>query len=117
MSGKSKKSQVYRYTPAFILLFLSRENLYGAALFNRMHSEIPFCHADGAVVYRTLQELEEVGAVKSYWETGISGPAKKWYQITGQGLELLAKFAEDIDKSKKNLEFFLAAYKQKTGQL
>ncbi len=117
MTRKSKKGQVYRYAPAFILLFLAQENLYGAALFNKMQRDIPFCHADSAVVYRTLQELEEEGAVKSYWETDTSGPARKWYQITGKGLEMLAEFKDDIEKSKKNLEFFLASYKKKPGLL
>ena len=111
MTKTSKKVQVYRYAPAFILLFLAQENLYGAALFNKMKSEIPFCHADGAVIYRTLQSLEEEGAVKSSWETDTSGPARKWYEITGKGLEILSEYRDDIEKSKRNLEFFLQSYK------
>jgi len=110
MTKTSKKGQVYRYAPAFILLFLARENLYGAALFNKMKSEIPFCHADGAVIYRTLQSLEEEGAVKSNWETDTSGPARKWYEITGKGLEILAEYKDDIEKSRRNLEFFLQSF-------
>lgn len=113
----AKRRQVYRYAPAWILFFLAQENLYGAALLNTMQKEIPFCHADGAVVYRTLQELEEEGAVKLYWETDTSGPARKWYQITGKGMEMLAEFKEDIEKSMKNLAFFLEAYKKIPGQL
>ncbi|MFZ5649017.1 MAG: PadR family transcriptional regulator [Bacillota bacterium] len=116
MAKKVKRGQAYRYAPAFILLFLARENLYGAALFNKMQKEIPFCHADSAVVYRTLQDLEEEGAVKSYWETDTSGPARKWYQITAKGLEKLTEFREDIESRKKNFEFFLDSYKKITGQ-
>lgn len=116
MTKKSKKGQGYRYAPAFILLFLSQENFYGAALFNKMQCEIPFCHADSAVVYRTLQDLEEEGAVKSYWETDTSGPPRKWYEITGKGLEMLAEFKEDIEMRKKNLEFFLNSYTKMTEQ-
>lgn len=112
MTEKSKRGQVYRYAPAFILFFLAQENLYGAALFNKMQREIPFCHADSAVTYRTLQALEEAGAVKSYWKTDTSGPARKWYEITSKGLEILAEYKEDIEKSKKNLDFFLESYKK-----
>ncbi|MCL6635293.1 MAG: PadR family transcriptional regulator [Peptococcaceae bacterium] len=112
MAKKSKKGQAYRYAPAFILLFLAREDLYGAALFNRMQREIPFCHADSAVIYRTLQDLEEEGSVKSCWETDVSGPARKWYQITARGLEKLAEFSEEIEMRKKNFEFFLDSYEK-----
>ena len=105
---------MYRYVPAFILLFLTRNNLYGAALFNKMQREIPFCYADSAVIYRTLQVLEEEGSVKSYWETDTPGPAKKWYEITTKGLERLAEYKEDIETRKKNFEFFLESYEKIT---
>ena len=116
MTAKSKKGQAYRYAPAFILLFLSSENLYGAALYNKMQREIPSCHADGAVVYRTLQDLEEEGCVKSYWDTNTPGPAKKWYQITERGLERLEEYREDIEARKKNLEFFLNSLEKIPGR-
>ncbi|ACV64991.1 transcriptional regulator, PadR-like family [Desulfofarcimen acetoxidans DSM 771] len=109
---KSKRVQVYRHAPAFILLFLARENLYGAALYNKMQKEIPFCFADSAIIYRTLQVLEEEGAVKSYWDTDSPGPAKKWYQISSKGLEKLAEYKQDIERRKNNLEFFLYSYEQ-----
>ncbi len=112
MVKKSKKGQTYRHTPAFILLFLARENLYGAALLNKLHDELPCYRTDSAVIYRSLQELEEEGAVKSFWETDISGPAKKWYQITDLGMGKLAEFKEDIEMRKSNFDYFLAAYEE-----
>ncbi len=111
MVEKSKKKQAYRHTPAFILLFLAVEDLYGAALLNTLHRELPYYHTDSAVIYRSLQELEEEGSVSSYWETDSSGPAKKWYKITDNGLKRLAEFKDDIEKRMKNLEFFLNSYK------
>lgn len=116
MAKNHKKGQAYRHAPAFILLFLASENLYGAALYNKMQSDIPFCYADGAVVYRTLQDLEEEGAVRSYWETSAPGPARKWYQITEKGLERLAEFKEDIENRKKNFEFFLESFCKMSGK-
>ena len=111
MTGESKKGETYRHAPAFILLFLARENLYGAALLSTMQEELPRCFADSAVIYRSLQELEEEGSVESYWETDVSGPARKWYAITAKGFERLAQFKEDIEIRKKNLEYFLKSYK------
>ena len=112
MTLGTKKRQTYRHAPAFILLSLARENSYGSALLNKMKEEIPRCFADSAVIYRSLQRLEEDGSVKSYWETDISGPARKWYEITAKGFENLAEFKEEIEIRKKNLEFFLESYKK-----
>lgn len=75
-----------------------------------MESQLPLYNPDSAAVYRSLQELEEEGAVMAYWETDISGPARKWYEITDKGFEKLAEFKEDIVVRKRNLEFFLQAY-------
>lgn len=107
MVRKSKKGQTFRHTPAFILLFLARENLYGGALLSKMESQLPSYNPDSAAVYRALQELEEEEAVKAYWETDISGPARKWYEITEKGYERLAEFKEDIEKRMRNFEYFL----------
>ena len=110
MAGKSRKGQAYRHTPAFILLFLAKEELYGAVLAKMMERELPCYAADSAVIYRALQDLEEGGAVRARWETGVSGPARKWYGITEKGFEMLAELKEDIEMRMKNFEVFLDLY-------
>ncbi|MGO9570646.1 MAG: PadR family transcriptional regulator [Desulfomonilaceae bacterium] len=110
MTRNSRKGQAYRHTPAFILLFLARETLYGGALMTTMQRELPCYVVDSAVIYRALKDLEQEGAVKSYWETDISGPARKWYTITDRGLERLTAFKADIEMRKQNFEFFLDFY-------
>lgn len=110
MKDKIIKGPAYRHTPAFILLFLSREDLYGAALLNLMEKELSNCNVDSAAVYRSLKDLEKEGAVISYWETGISGPARKWYKITDIGFERLKWHKEDIEERMKNFRFFLDVY-------
>lgn len=112
MAKRSKKRQTYRHTPAFILLFLMKSDLYGAALLNTMHKELPCYQTDSAVIYRSLQELEEEGAVESYWETDTAGPARKWYKITTKGKEKLGEFYEDIERRKRNLDYFLEQYQE-----
>ncbi len=115
MVEKSRKGQAYRHTPAFILLFLAREDLYGASLLNVMQRELPSYAGDSAVIYRALQGLEMDGAVRSYWETDLSGPARKWYAITEKGFERLAELKEDIEMRMRNFEFFLGLYEKVTG--
>ncbi len=112
MPKKSRKGQAYRHTPAFILLFLAREDLYGASLLNVMQGELPCYAADTAAIYRALQDLETEGAVRSYWETDVSGPARKWYAITEMGFDRLAELKEDIEMRMRNFEFFLGFYEK-----
>ena len=112
MANKSRKGQAYRHTPAFILLFLARGDLYGASLLQIMQRELPCYSADTAVIYRALQELETSGAVRSYWETDVSGPARKWYAITEKGFERLAELREDIEMRMRNFEFFMEVYEK-----
>lgn len=110
MENTTKKRQNYRHTPAFILLFLAGEDLYGAALLDHLNHKLPYYKTDSAVIYRTLQELEKDGFVRSYWETDTSGPAKKWYGITDAGYGELARFKDDIVKRKENFDYFIQIY-------
>ncbi len=111
MAKKSRKGQAYRHTPAFILLFLARKDHYGASLLNVMQCELPCYTADSAAIYRALHDLETEGSVRFYWQTDVSGPARKWCAITGKGFKRLAEFEKDIEMRMKNFEFFLEAYK------
>ncbi|MDR3555137.1 MAG: PadR family transcriptional regulator [Syntrophobacteraceae bacterium] len=114
---RSRKGQAYRHTPAFILLFLAREDLYGASLLQVMQRELPCYAADTAAVYRALQDLETRGAVRSYWETDISGPARKWYRITDKGFEQLAELKQDIEMRMRNFESFIELYEKITANV
>jgi PadR family transcriptional regulator, regulatory protein PadR len=111
MTRGSRKGQAYRHTPAFILLFLARESLYGGALMTVMEAELPSYAADGAVIYRALKDLEQEGSVRFHWETDVPGPARKWYTITDRGMERLAEFKKDVEMRKRNFDFFLESYK------
>lgn len=107
-----RRGQQYRHLPAFILLLLMEENRYGAAILNELQTRIPTCFADSAAVYRTLKDLEEDGALTSYWDTSESGPPKKIYQITERGKDILDHFKKDIEMRIANLQFFLELYEQ-----
>lgn len=106
----TRKGQQYRHTPAFLLLFLAQSASYGGALLARLESEMPHCQADSAVVYRTLQDLEEEGSVESYWEHASVGPGRKWYRITEAGRQKLQEHKEDIEMRIRNLQYFLETY-------
>ena len=100
-----------RHAPAFLLLFLAEAPSYGALLFTRLQTELPYCFSDSANVYRSLQELDNKGLVETSWETPEAGPPRKWYTITPRGLLALQEQAQDIRKRLENFEFFQSRYK------
>lgn len=110
--ARQKSCQGNRHVPAFILLVLAEEQGYGASILSTLQKKMPHCQADSAAIYRALQELEREGAVESFWETEVSGPARKWYKITDTGRMKLEEFKEDIERRIQNLQYFLDTYEK-----
>lgn len=111
-----RKGQAYRHLPAFILVILAREKLYGAAILARLADELPGLRPDSAAVYRTLQDLEDEGAVAAEWETEGPGPARKWYAVTSLGIDRLGECRADIVERMRNFDWFLARYAELDGR-
>ncbi len=101
-----------RHTPAFLLLLLADGPSYGALLFSRLQTELPFCFSDSAIVYRSLKQMEDQGLVETRWVTEESGPPRKWYTLSRKGSAALREHAEDIRRRQANLRFFLDRYKK-----
>lgn len=99
-----------RHLPAFVLLCLAECPAYGLTILNQLQERMPTFSADGAAIYRCLQELEKASAVTSYWDTTVPGPARKWYTLTDAGWHLLSDYQRDIEARKENLEYFLKQF-------
>ncbi|MHA1617017.1 MAG: PadR family transcriptional regulator [Candidatus Njordarchaeales archaeon] len=56
------------------------------------------------IVYMLLRRMEEEGYIISQWEIGGSGPAKRVYRITDEGLDHLNYSIELLEKLKKIIE-------------
>ena len=104
------KQKHRRHAPAFILLTIAKEPTHGLGILNKMESSVPENRLDTAIVYRTLKDLEKDGYVSSTWEDSGSGPKRKVYSITDSGIECLAEYKKDIERSILNLERFLELY-------
>ncbi|MBC8393421.1 MAG: helix-turn-helix transcriptional regulator, partial [Deltaproteobacteria bacterium] len=68
---------------------------------------------DPAMIYRTLRYLEKEGFVTSKWDTKGAGPAKRNYEITQEGLDLLHGWARGIEFRKQALGKFLKLYNRR----
>ena len=59
-----------------------------------------------------IAELEENGLVFSEWETDGAGPARRVYQLTVEGMEVLGYWIEYMIKQADNLSRFVKMYQE-----
>ena len=119
MSRKEKKpghlgsKKAERYIQASILISLKIKPSYGYELIQEI-SRFGFIEGQVApgMIYRHLRELEENGLVFSEWETDGTGPAKRVYQLTMEGMEVLGYWIEYMTKQADNLSRFVEMYQE-----
>jgi PadR family transcriptional regulator len=100
-----------RYMQPSILLGLLLKASYGYELIQNIQ-EFGFVEgqAPPGMIYRHLRQMEEEGLVFSNWETKGTGPAKRMYNITDEGKEVLAIWVDYMKRQLTNLDHFIAAY-------
>lgn len=122
MSRKSPKSpskhwepvagKAQRYIQPSLLLALKRKPSYGYELIQEIGT---FGFVEGpappGMIYRHLRDMEENGWVQSEWHTEDSGPAKRIYQLTGEGREILSFWIDYMGQQAKKLGHFIAMYR------
>jgi PadR family transcriptional regulator PadR len=105
----SKKLQ--RYIQPSILLALKQKPSYGYELIQQIPQ---FGFVEGQVppgmIYRHLRELEDNGLVLSEWETEGTGPAKRVYRLTEEGLEILEFWIGYMKNQTEKLMNFIEMY-------
>ena len=92
-----------------LLLELAKKSAHGYELIERLSQEgdvVP----DPGNFYRMLRSMEEEGLVSSTWDTQNNGPARRVYELTGQGFEFLHTWAATIFQTHQSLTRFLSEY-------
>jgi PadR family transcriptional regulator, regulatory protein PadR len=94
-----------------LLLLLRKKARHGYEMMEELRS-IPGSEsmADPGLLYRTLRSLEELGAVRSTWDTTGRGPARRVYELTDIGHDQLESWAADVRASRSQLDKFLTEY-------
>jgi poly-beta-hydroxybutyrate-responsive repressor len=107
----SKKAE--RYIQPSLLLALRIKPSYGYELIQEI-SQFGFVEgqAPPGMIYRHLRELEENGLVSSEWETDGTGPAKRVYQLTAEGLAVLDYWIAYMKNQAERLARFVAMYQK-----
>ncbi len=93
----------------YILLLLSRYQMHGYLLLQRL-AELGVGLFDPATVYRTLRAMEKDGLIASQWDTASDGPARRVYNLTDAGAEVLATWAGALDAYQRTIRSFFDLY-------
>lgn len=77
-------------TSLLVLQLLNERDMYGYELVKEMdqRSEHHLQMKEGTL-YPALHKLERQEYIEHYWKNQEKGPARKYYRITEQGLEIL----------------------------
>ncbi len=106
------RARVERFVEPAILLLLRERTLHGYELIDLLPELTGGERIDVGNLYRTLRALEDDGIVTSEWSASLPGPAKRTYELTGDGRRLLDLWAEALRESQSIVASFLKRHDQ-----
>jgi len=92
-----------------LLLLLREQPAHGYDLLERLRP-LGFNRDDPGRLYRALRSLENDGLVRSVWEKSSSGPDRRMYELTREGMETLHDSVTALRATNELLEVFLSRY-------
>ena len=116
-TGYPGMKRAQRYIQPSILLALKNKPSYGYELITEI-SRFGFVEgqAPPGMIYRHLRELEENALVSSEWETDGTGPAKRVYQLTMEGSEVLDFWIAHMKDQVRRLQAFIDTYRKTANE-
>lgn len=96
-----------------ILALLARQDLHGYGLVQKITEDKLFAgeKPDPTGVYRFLKILEQRGLVTAEWELPDSGPSKKVYRITPEGVACLERWIVTLEEYRLSIDTLLSGAK------
>ena len=109
-SGKSLR----RIVQPAVMAVLAQEPIHGYRIAQRLEQLRMFEDhpPDHTGIYRLLKTLEEGGFVVASWDLPDSGPAKRRYRLTEQGLACLARWIQTLEEYEQAIAELLATLRQ-----
>jgi poly-beta-hydroxybutyrate-responsive repressor len=101
------RGRVERFLEPALLLLLAERPAHGYELVDRVPELVPGERPELGGLYRVLRALEEDGLVKSEWDAEEPGPAKRMYELTPAGHELLRAWAKALRHTQQVVDAFL----------
>lgn len=92
-----------------LLLLLREQPAHGYDLLERLRP-LGFNRDDPGRLYRALRALENDGLVRSVWEKSSSGPDRRMYELTPEGMQTLHESVSALKLTNELLSVFLNRY-------
>ena len=90
-----------------LLAFLSKEPQHGYALLERL-DYLGLGGANPSAIYRVLRDFEEIGLVKSDWDSeGTQGPPRRVYVLTDEGRSALKRAEKSLKETCQKINALL----------
>jgi PadR family transcriptional regulator, regulatory protein PadR len=106
------RARVERFAEPAVLLLLRDRPAHGYELLDRLGELLPAEGVDMGNLYRLLRALEEDGLVRSDWDASVPGPAKRVYELTDAGRDLLGEWAAGLERAGERISLFLKRYRK-----
>jgi PadR family transcriptional regulator PadR len=106
------RGRVERFVEPVVLLLLAEGGTHGYELLDRVAELIPGERIDMGNLYRLLRALEEDGLVRSEWDESLPGPAKRTYELTDEGRDLLRAWSKALRETQVVVQGFLDRYEE-----
>ena len=103
-------ARVERFVEPSLLLLLRERPLHGYELIERLPEVVGEGRVDVGNLYRLLRALEEDGIVRSEWDESVPGPAKRTYELTDEGHDLLRAWAKALAQTQLVVQSFIDRY-------
>lgn len=98
-----------------LLLLLAEGPSHGYELLEQA-ADLGLERTDPGGLYRTLRAMEQEGLVQSWWEASSSGPARRTYALTDEGLDWLHASAGALRETVRHLSVYLTRYEHLVTQ-
>ena len=106
-------ARVERFVEPALLLLLRERPMHGYELLERIGDLAGAERSvDAGNLYRALRALEEEGIVRSEWNAELPGPAKRTYELTEDGVNLLDRWADALRETQERIKGFLQRYEE-----
>ncbi len=106
------QARVERFVEPALLLLLRDGPGHGYQLAEELAEIVGETRVDLGNLYRLLRSLEGEGLVQSSWRPDLPGPLKRTYEITDEGVDLLAAWVESLRASQARVASLLSRYEE-----
>ena len=107
------RGRVERFLEPTLLLLLFEQPAHGYELVDRVAEIVPGERPELGGLYRVLRALEEDGLVESEWDAAAPGPAKRRYELTSAGRELLRAWAKALKQTQVVVDAFIERFERR----